>query len=88
MLSNSFLWNGWHPRRWLPEDYHVYLAQDGITELRGPGWETEQNWVMTFVDPCGLTAMLAGKKRNKQGSTPFWETNGYAAVGNRGEQSV
>lgn len=43
---------------------------------------------MTFVDPCGLTAMLAGKKRNKQGSTPFWETNGYAAVGNRGEQSV
>ena len=80
MLSNSFLWNGSHPRLYLPEDYHVYLAQDGVTELQGPGWESEQSWIMTFIDPCGLTAMLSGQ--NKQGgqNKKFWETNGFENV--------
>jgi hypothetical protein len=79
MLSNSFLWNGAHPRLYLPEDYHIYLAQDGKTELQGPGWETKQNWIMTFIDPCGLTAMLIGMDRGKK-EEPFWETNGFQNV--------
>ncbi|KAI9150430.1 RTA1 domain protein [Paramyrothecium foliicola] len=37
MLTNSLLWNARHPRLYLPEDYHIYLAQDGVTEIVGPG---------------------------------------------------
>jgi hypothetical protein len=71
MLSNSILWNTRHPRQYLPEDYHVYLALDGISEVLGPGWQTEQSWLMSFVDPFGWFA----KKGPKQ--TPFWEQNKF-----------
>ncbi|KAF1978821.1 hypothetical protein BU23DRAFT_449207 [Bimuria novae-zelandiae CBS 107.79] len=77
MLSNTFLWNGLHPRLFLPEDYHIYLAQDGITELQGPGWEGEQSWLMTFIDPCGLTVLLSGKSKRGKKERPFWEKNGF-----------
>ncbi|PSN72316.1 RTA1 domain protein [Corynespora cassiicola Philippines] len=76
MLFNSVLWNIRHPRRYLPEDYHVYLAQDGKTELQGPGWKDDQPWLMTFIDPCGITAALTKKGRSKK-EKPFWEENGF-----------
>lgn len=78
MLINTVLWNYRHPRRYLPEDYHVYLAQDGQTELLGPGWKDDMPWFMTFIDPCGLTASLIGGSRKAE--RPFWETNGYEAL--------
>ncbi|KAJ4308323.1 hypothetical protein N0V84_012163 [Fusarium piperis] len=34
MLINSILWNVWHPSRFLPKDYYIYLSQDG-TEVKG-----------------------------------------------------
>jgi hypothetical protein len=37
MLINSMLWNVWTPGRYLPQSYHVYLAQDGRTELESEG---------------------------------------------------
>lgn len=33
MLVNSGLWNIWHPGRYLPRNNHVYLMQDGNTEV-------------------------------------------------------
>ncbi|KAJ8110311.1 hypothetical protein OPT61_g6817 [Boeremia exigua] len=78
MLVNSVLWNIRHPRRYLPEDYHVYLAQDGQTEVRGPGWKDDMPWFMTFIDPCGLTAAITGGGRKKE--RPFWETNGFEHI--------
>ncbi|KAF2634132.1 RTA1 domain protein [Massarina eburnea CBS 473.64] len=72
MYWNSVLWNASHPCHHLPEDYHVYLAQDGMTELRGPGWKGDQNWIMSFLDPCGLLGRGKGKEK------PFWEDNGYS----------
>lgn len=75
MLLNTVLWNFRHPRHYLPEDYHVYLAQDGRTELTGPGWKDDMPWFWTFIDPCGLTAAILGATRKKE--KPFWETNGY-----------
>ncbi|KAF2188454.1 hypothetical protein K469DRAFT_737351 [Zopfia rhizophila CBS 207.26] len=81
MLENSIIWNVWHPRRYLPEDYHVYLAQDGKTELLGRGWKDDQNWIMTFFDPCGLTATIAGGGSGREKKErPFWETNGFENV--------
>jgi hypothetical protein len=69
MLSNSLLWNVRHPRMYLPQDHHVYVAQVGFTDLVGPGWDDDRSWFMTLIDPFGL---MAGKKEK-----PFWETNGY-----------
>jgi hypothetical protein len=76
MLVNTVLWNYRHPRQYLPEDYHVYLAQDGLTELRGPGWKDDMPWFMTFIDPCGMTAAVTGGGRRKE--KPFWETDTHA----------
>ncbi|GAB1311460.1 hypothetical protein MFIFM68171_01670 [Madurella fahalii] len=73
MLVNSVMWNVRHPRRYLPQSYKVYLAQDGSTELMGPGWGDKRNVVMTFVDPFGLVAMCEPGKKGEQ----FWESNGY-----------
>ncbi|KEF54477.1 uncharacterized protein A1O9_09644 [Exophiala aquamarina CBS 119918] len=33
MLINSIMWNIWNPGRYLPKNYHVYLARDGRTEV-------------------------------------------------------
>ncbi|OAQ72782.1 RTA1 domain-containing protein [Pochonia chlamydosporia 170] len=75
MLVNEGLWNVMHPRRFLPRDYHVYLAKDGKTELQGPGWEDERGFLMTMIDPLGC--MDRGKKE-----APFWETDGIGKPGN------
>lgn len=77
MLLNSVLWNAFHPRRYLPEDYHVYLAQDGETEVLGPGWKDDVPWWVTFIDPFGITAAVISKGNKKEsGERPFWEMNG------------
>ncbi|KAL0930894.1 rta1 domain-containing protein [Colletotrichum truncatum] len=34
MLVNSLIWNIWHPGRFLPREYNVYLAPDGV-EVEG-----------------------------------------------------
>jgi hypothetical protein len=78
MLINTVLWNYRHPCHYLPEDYHTYLAQDGQTELQGPGWKNDMPWFMTFIDPCGMTAAVTGGGRKKE--KPFWEAEGVRLV--------
>jgi len=72
MLVNMVVWNVWHPRRFLPKDKGVYLAQDGTTEVQGPGWKDEHFWDITCFDPLGIedTSGRRGK--------PFWEDSGFA----------
>jgi hypothetical protein len=82
MLTNSLLWNVRHPRHYLPEDYHVYLAQDGTSEILGPGWESDQNFLMSLLDPFGWFF----KKRQKQKA--FWQDNGYANGANGQERNA
>jgi hypothetical protein len=80
MLINSIMWNVRHPGRYLPRNKKVYLAQDGKTEVEGPGWKDDRGFIMTVCDPCGMMNMGTRKEEKK---APFWETNGYA--GTRGE---
>ncbi|KAF2470018.1 uncharacterized protein BDR25DRAFT_334542 [Lindgomyces ingoldianus] len=75
MLVNEVWWNMRHPRRYLPQDYRVYLAQDGQTEIQGPGWDDERSWAMTFFDPFGM--MGKGKGKDKEKRKEFWEINGF-----------
>ncbi|KAB8231215.1 uncharacterized protein BDW43DRAFT_320888 [Aspergillus alliaceus] len=74
MLVNSCLWNWQHPRRYLPAESNIYLAQDGETELKGPGWKDQRPFLVTFCDPFGWF------DSNKTKERPFWENNGYTHI--------
>lgn len=76
MVVNMVLWNARHPHRYLPQDYHVYLKQDGKSEVLGPGWKDDVPWWMTFIDPCGLSARMRGKATKK----PFWDTDEWETI--------
>ncbi|KAK0614629.1 RTA1 domain protein [Immersiella caudata] len=71
MLLNSVLWNVLHPRRYLPENPVWYLAQDGKTQVKGPGWKDTRSLTETFMDPFAALTARGGHTR------PFWEHNGY-----------
>jgi hypothetical protein len=70
MLVNSLLWNIWNPGRYLPRNRHVYLAQDGRTELEANIRTAGRPWLafLTF----GIFF------REKHENRPFLELNGYS----------
>jgi hypothetical protein len=68
MLLNSVLWNVRHPRRWLPKSTKVYLARDGVTEIMGPGYKQERNFLATLFDPFDVYGMIKGRDE----ATRFW----------------
>lgn len=72
MLIGLVLWNVWHPRRYLPQSQTRYLAQDGVTVLKGPGWKDSRSLTETFLDPFAAMTNRGGHKKL------FWEHNGYA----------
>lgn len=71
MVSNSFLLNARHPMRFLPRDNSIYLAEDGITEVQGPGYQDKRSFLMTLFDPFDVRGMLKGNDMNQK----FWETH-------------
>jgi len=64
MLANMVLWNIWHPGRFLPEDKRVYLAQDGETEVLGPGWEKGNG---RFWEDSGFAHLLLEERDGEGG---------------------
>ncbi|KAI1262017.1 RTA1 like protein-domain-containing protein [Xylariaceae sp. FL1019] len=68
MLINSVLFNVRHPRRWLPKSTKLYLAKDG-SEMMGPGYKEDRNFIATLLDPFDVYGMING--RNKE--TRFWD---------------
>jgi len=76
MLCNQVLMNVRHPRRWLPKSTKTYLAQDGVTEIDGPGYKDTRPFWQTLVDPFDLLGLLS--KGNEDDKTKrFWEGNGF-----------
>ncbi len=65
-------WNIMHPGRLLPEDDRRYLAQDGVTVLKGPGWKDSRSLTQTFFDPFAMLTTRGGHQKQ------FWEHNGFA----------
>jgi hypothetical protein len=76
MLLALMVWNIFHPGRFLPHLHRVYLARDGATELKGPGWTDKRSQWKTFVDPFDLFS------RNKS-EVPYWETDGIKPISTR-----
>ncbi|KAE9369682.1 hypothetical protein N431DRAFT_380968 [Stipitochalara longipes BDJ] len=71
MIINSVLLNARHPMRYLPRNNKIYLAEDGQTEVLGPGYEDKRRWWMTFLDPFDLWGMARGRSLQER----FWETH-------------
>jgi len=70
MSVNSVLLNIRHPMRYLPRNNKIYLAEDGATEIEGPGYEDRRNFLITLFDPFDLAGMCKGRNMRKN----FWET--------------
>lgn len=71
MLLATVLWNVGHSARYLPENPRMYLAQDGKTILKGPGWNDSRSKTETIFNP------FAGLKSDNGRQKKFWEQNGY-----------
>ncbi|RDL32560.1 Uncharacterized protein BP5553_09016 [Venustampulla echinocandica] len=71
MVLNSFLLNARHPMRFLPRDNAIYLAEDGHTEIKGPGYQDKRNIIVTIFDPFDLIGLASGRNKGDK----FWETH-------------
>lgn len=69
MFVNTALLNIWHPGKRLPHSNSVFLARDGVTERRGPGWDDDRPWIVTIFDPIDIWGLVRGKDKE----TPFWD---------------
>jgi hypothetical protein len=69
MLANSVLLNVRHPARYLPRNIKIYLAEDGITEIEGPGYEDQRPFWVTLIDPFDLVGLALGRDKKER----FWE---------------
>jgi hypothetical protein len=72
MLVNSVIWNIWNPGHYLPKNRHIYLAQDGITELEAKVATAGRPWLALLT--MGIFF------REKQEYHPSVELNGYSGA--------
>ncbi|EUC43168.1 hypothetical protein COCMIDRAFT_101497 [Bipolaris oryzae ATCC 44560] len=69
MLINTVLLNIWNPGKRLPPSNSVFLARDGVTERRGPGWGDDRPWIVTVFDPFDIWGLVRGRDKKTQ----FWD---------------
>jgi hypothetical protein len=65
------VWNVGHPAHYLPDDPRMYLAQDGKTVLKRPGWNDTRSKTETIFNPFAMLTTTDGHQKK------FWEQNGY-----------
>ncbi|EOO02538.1 putative rta1 domain protein [Phaeoacremonium minimum UCRPA7] len=83
MICNQVLWNVRHPRRYLPSSTKVYLAKDGVTEILGPGYKDERNFLVTLFDPFDIYGLIKGRDKK----TRFWENEAPTEDASRKENN-
>jgi magnesium-transporting ATPase (P-type) len=74
MFCNNVMFNMRHPRRYLPENNRIYLSQDGVTEVEGPGYEDPRPLWRTILDPFDVAGVSRRKKESPE--PKFWEARG------------
>ncbi|KAI9764825.1 MAG: hypothetical protein M1839_005702 [Geoglossum umbratile] len=75
MLLNSVLMNSFHPSRFLPRNNKIYLAEDGVTEIEGPGYDDKRPFILTLFDPFDIAGLITGRDRK----TKYWEADNNTA---------
>ncbi|KAH6614492.1 hypothetical protein B0J18DRAFT_485462, partial [Chaetomium sp. MPI-SDFR-AT-0129] len=75
MLVGVVVWNLSHPAGHLPGDSRLYLAQDGRTVIKGPGWKDSRSKTETIFNPFATLRTTDGHQKK------FWESNGYQMGG-------
>ncbi|KAJ5551000.1 RTA-like protein [Penicillium sp. DV-2018c] len=69
MYSNTTLLNVFHPMRSLPRSNKIYLAEDGVTEIKGPGYDDPRHWLLTVVDPFDIYGLITNRGKSEK----YWE---------------
>jgi hypothetical protein len=72
MYANTTLLNVFHPMRSLPRSNKIYLAEDGVTEIEGPGYNDPRHWLQTVVDPFDIYGLIANRGKREK----YWEAGG------------
>ncbi|KAL5365979.1 RTA1 like protein-domain-containing protein [Aspergillus floccosus] len=76
MYSNTTMLNLLPPMQWLPRSNKIYLAEDGVTEIEGPGYKDPRPFLLTLFDPFDLVGLIS--KRGKK--EKYWESNKVGAA--------
>ncbi|CAI7597395.1 unnamed protein product [Penicillium glandicola] len=71
MYSNTTLLNIFHPMHWLPRSNKIYLAEDGVTEIEGPGYDDPRHWLQTVVDPFDIYGLIVNRGKKER----YWEAS-------------
>lgn len=79
MLVNSVIWNVWNPGRYLPQDYNVYLADDGRTELIREGKPDQRSSIAKIASTLTFGLLF----RPNKGDGSFTELNEYPVADGR-----
>jgi RTA1 like protein len=75
MLCNSVLMNTFHPSRFLPRNNKIYLAEDGVTEIEGPGYDDKRPFIVTLFDPFDIVGLIIRRDRKNR----YWEAGNTTA---------
>ncbi|KAF2755602.1 hypothetical protein EJ05DRAFT_478577 [Pseudovirgaria hyperparasitica] len=62
MFINTVLLNVWFPGKRLPRSNSCFLARDGVTQMRGPGWSDDRPWLINMFDPLDIYGLVTGRK--------------------------
>ena len=81
MLANSVLWNAWNPGRHLPRNYHVYLAEDGRTEVQGERKPDKRSLLAKVASV--FTFGIFFRRKDLDENRWFQELDDYPAVNRR-----
>lgn len=74
MYGNTTLLNVFHPMQSLPDSNKIYLAEDGVTEIEGPGYDDPRPWFQTLVDPFDVYGLIVNRGKKEK----YWEAKGAA----------
>jgi hypothetical protein len=84
MYTNTTLLNVFHPMQLLPRSNKIYLAEDGVTEIEGPGYEDPRPFIQTFFDPFDIYGLIVNRGKKEK----YWEENATRGATAAAKQAV
>lgn len=76
MLINSVMLNVFHPMKYLPHSWKIYLSQDSVTELEGDCVMDRRPIWATILDPFDLVGLIKGRDKDAFRDNLILQTRG------------